>query len=110
MKFKVGQTVLINPKVRSIPVEYGDYFPFHLVPEMIKRGGMKAVIMEIANASHNSLQQALLRTDDNSIRQYIRNTFPKSQSEKMYRLTLDDGYSWPDWLMADMDLFELSIY
>lgn len=110
MKFKLGQTVFINPKVKNIPVTYGDYFPFHLVPEMIEKGGTKAVITNIANASTNSLQQALLMDDNNPVRQYIRNTFPKCQSEKMYKLLLDDKYYWPDWLVDTVDLFELSIY
>ena len=113
MKFEIGQTVTINPKVRNVPVSLEYYFPFSLLPEMIRLGGTTAKIVGIKEASDNYVHRCLLSEDRDlenfEMYEQVRKLFPRSINPTLYSIKLDNGYFWPHWLLLE-DLDHCSIY
>ena len=108
MKFKIGQQVQINPRIRVIPPELRAYIPFYLMESMVSLAGKTAKITRITDASenyiHKRLNEQIPGVNYSSTYESIRKIFPESQSEKLYAIELDNGFYWPHWLLiADSD-------
>lgn len=113
MKFKIGQQVQIDPRVRLISPKLRACIPFHLMDGMVLLAGKTARVIDVEDESENYTHKCLngLIPGIHNPSQYesIKKIFPESQSKKLYAIKLDNGFYWPHWLLIN-DLNCCSIY